>query len=241
MQPGGGSPRSALPYKTLAGVEPVTGGWLVAPGNIQGITLTPQPPFVLPSLAEVLDYRPAFAVLALHAPVGLPEPGSVRECDRNARSRLGPRAKAVLVAPSRKLLEAVTYEEARAIDPSVDIVRWRSLSRASEVEREVQSWRQRTVWEVHPELGFTEMNDGVPLSASRRSIHGRRARLELVRTKLPGVERALAERPRGVREEKLLDALADLWTARRILARAVVRSCEEPSWDSEGVRMDIVS
>ena len=33
--------------------------------------------------------------------------------------------------------------------------------------------------------------------------------------------RILAERPPGVREEKLIDALADLWTARRIMARAI--------------------
>lgn len=245
MQPGFGGPggrSSGLPYQILAGVEPVTGGWLVAPGNLQGINLAPQPAQVMTTLADVLDYRPSFTIVALHAPVGVMEkPDEHRACDVEARGRLGRRGGSVVPAPSRALLEADTYEEARAIDPSLNIVRWRSMAKAREAIREVQSWRQRTVYEVNPELAFTVMNDGQPLPYGRRSQLGREARRELLEAKLPGAAGVLAQRPAGVREEKLLDALADLWTARRIMARAIVRSAEEPVWDEEGVRMDIVS
>jgi predicted RNase H-like nuclease len=245
MQPGPRGPggrSSGLPYQILAGVEPVTGGWLVVPGNLQGINLAPQPAQVMSTLADVLDYRPSFSIVALHAPVGVMEkPGEVRSCDIEARGRLGRRAGSVVPAPSRALLEATTYEEAREIEPNLDIVRWRRLAKASEAIREVQSWRQRTVYEVNPELAFTIMNDGEPLPYSRRSQLGREARGRLVEAKLPGAAGVLAQRPPGIREEKLIDALADLWTARRIMAHAVVRSAEEPVWDEEGVRMDIVS
>jgi predicted RNase H-like nuclease len=242
MQPGAGGSRSGLPYQILAGVEPVTGGWLVAPGNLQGITLAPQPAQVMASLADILDYRPTYSVVALHAPVGVQEqPGEARLADVQARSRLGKRAGAAVPAPSRALLEATSYEEARRIDPSLDIVRWRALAKAAEAIREVQSWRQRTVFEVNPELAFTTMNEGVPLDVPRRTQLGRRARRELLELKLPGAARVMAERPPKVREEKLLDALADLWTARRIMARAITRMSDPPAWDEEGVRMDIVS
>jgi predicted RNase H-like nuclease len=50
----------------------------------------------------------------------------------------------------------------------------------------------------------------------------------------------MRERPKGVREGKLLDALADLWTARRVVARAITRLSDPPVWDEDGVRMDIV-
>ena len=240
----GGGPRgrpSGLPYQILAGVEPCPGGWLVAPGNLQGITVAPQPAYVLTSLADVLDYRPSFSVVALHAPVGLVEaPDERRLCDTTARDLLGIRAGAAVPAPSRLLLEVRTFAEAKEIDPSLDIVRWRSLPKASEAIREVQSWRQRAVWEVNPELAFRQMNDGDVLRYSRRSIHGRRERQQLLELKLPGTERVLQERPKGVREAKLLDALADLWTARRILARAITRLADPPAWDDSGVRMDIV-
>ena len=238
--PGGG--RSGLPYQILAGVEPVPGGWLVAPGNLQGINLAPQPASVLPNLADILDYRPSYTVVALHAPVGIREtPDQLRECDVEARQRLGRRAGSVVPAPSRALLDAKTYEEARAIDPSLDIVRWRSMAKAIEAIREVQSWRQRTVYEVNPELALTTMNDGEPIPYGRRTQLGRDARRALVEAKLPGAAGVLAQRPPKVREEKLIDALADLWTARRIMARAVTRATEQPTWDEEGVRMDIVS
>jgi predicted RNase H-like nuclease len=237
----GGPARSALPYQILAGVEPVPGGWLLAPGNLQGITLAPQPAQVFSNLADILDSRPAFTVVALHAPVGLLEgPDSRRPCDVEARARLGRRGASIVRAPSRALLGAATYEEARAIDPSLDIVRWRSLAKAAEVAREVQSWRQRLVWEVNPELAFTQMNDGEPIPFGRRTEHGRKIRRELIVTKLAGAERILNSRPKGVREQKLMDALADLWTARRIMARAISRMSDPPLWDGEGVRMDIV-
>jgi predicted RNase H-like nuclease len=241
MRGGPVASRSALPYEILAGVEPVRGGWLVAPGNLQGITLAPQPAHVLESLADVLDYRPSFAVVALHAPVGAPdEAGEWREADLAARQRLGRRRAAVVRAPSRAVLEAETFEDARLIDPSLDIVQWRSLAKAAEAIREVQSWRQRAVWEVHPELALMQMNDGEPVEYGRRTQHGRKVRRELLVSKLPGAERVLAARPQGVREDKLIDALADLWVARRIIARAITRMAADAKWNDDGVRMDIV-
>jgi predicted RNase H-like nuclease len=236
-----GQRASALPYQILAGVEPCGGGWLVAPGNLQGITLAPQPAYVLPSLADVLDYRPSFSVVALHAPIGLTDgPDERRACDVQAKDLLGRRRGAAMAAPSRKLLDARTFAEAKQIDPSLDIVRWRALPKAAEAIREVQSWRQRAVWEVNPELAFRQMNDGAQLRYGRRSVHGLGERQALLVAKLPGAERVLAERPTGVREGKLLDALADLWTARRIMARAITRLADPPVWDADGVRMDIV-
>lgn len=234
--------RSALPYQVVAGVEPVGGGWLVAPGNLQGITLAPQPAFILGSLAEVLDYRPSFAIVALHAPVGAPDkPDGLRTCDDEARERLGRRRGAAVRAPSKAVLEASSFREAQELDPTVDIVRWRSVSKAREAITEVQSWRQRVVWEVNPELAFLQMNEGTALEHGRRTQHGRRVRRQLLEYKLPGSQRILDERPPGVREEKLTDALADLWTARRIMARAITRmSGDSPAWNDDGVRMDIV-
>ncbi|MCW2929021.1 MAG: hypothetical protein JWM86_2989, partial [Thermoleophilia bacterium] len=38
----------------------------------------------------------------------------------------------------------------------------------------------------------------------------------------------------------LLDAMADMVTARRIAARAVIRIPEDPEWDEQGVRMELL-
>jgi predicted RNase H-like nuclease len=214
----------------------------VAPGNLHGITLAPQPAFVLKALTDVLDYRPSFTVVALHAPLGLAdEPGQARPCDVAGRRLLGARGASLTRAPSRALLEAQTFDEAREIEPGLDIARWRALPKAAEAAREVQSWHQRTVWEVHPELALRQINGGEPVPYSRSSQLGRAERARLVCKVLAGADSVLRDRPRGVREAKLIDALADLWTARRIAARAISRMADEPSWDSQGLRMDIVS
>lgn len=231
----------SLPYKVLAGVEPCQGGWLVAPGNLHGITLAPRPAFVLPTLVEVLDYRPTFEVIALHCPLGLPDkPGDSRSCDVAARKLLGIRGSAVLAAPSRAVLEARTFDEAQEIEPGMDMARWRSLPKIAEAGREVQSWNQRSVWEVHPELAFFQLNGGQPVRYGRRSEAGRAERAELVCGALPGAAQVLEERPAAVREGKLVDALANLWTSRRIAARAITRMAQEAVWDAQGLRMDIV-
>ncbi|HWG74822.1 MAG TPA: DUF429 domain-containing protein [Acidimicrobiales bacterium] len=236
-----GALRSPLPYDVLAGVEPCQGGWLVVPGNIQGITMAPQPPFVVPTMAEVLDYRPSFTVVALHAPVGLPDKaGDRRACDLAARRVLGRRGGSAVLAPPRAALGARTLEEAQEVDPTMDVVRWLLLPKATEAVTEVQSWRQRSVWEVNPELAYLQMNEGIPLTHPKRSQLGRKERRALLDVKLPGIDRVMEQRGRGVRESRLLDAAADLWTARRILARAITRLTEPPEWDAEGVRMDIV-
>jgi predicted RNase H-like nuclease len=231
-----------LPYQILAGVEPVTGGWLVAAGNLQGVTLGPRPAFVQRLLADVLDYRPSFTVVAIHAPVGLMDgDGEERPCEIVARRMLGPaRARSVVPAPSRRLLEAKTLGEARHIDRTVDVVRWATLPRSAESAREVQSWRQRTVFEVHPELAFLQMNGGDGLRHGRETQLGRQERAALVIARLPGATAVLRDRPPGVRESKLIDALADLWTARRIRAHAITRLGDPPVWNNEGIRIDIV-
>ncbi|MCA1846927.1 MAG: hypothetical protein LC792_27775, partial [Actinobacteria bacterium] len=46
--------------------------------------------------------------------------------------------------------------------------------------------------------------------------------------------------PAGVSLPTLLDACVDLWTARRIAARAVARLPEVPEWNEDGLRMELV-
>ena len=61
-----------VPYRPLAGVEPCPGGWFVVPGKLQGVSLFPEPGQVLATITEVLDTRPSYETIALHAPIGLP-------------------------------------------------------------------------------------------------------------------------------------------------------------------------
>ena len=101
-------------------------------------------------------------------------------------------------------------------------------------------YRQRTVFEVHPELSFFQINGDVPLRWSKKFEAGQDERRTLLRNRIPGVERILETELDEVPFTHLLDAAALLWTARRISARAGTRLPADPEWDDEGLRMEFV-
>jgi len=240
-----GSQRAGhLPYRTLAGVVPCPKGWLMASAKLQGITLSPEEPQVVKTFLEVLDYKPAFQVVALFSPVGLlDEPDRRgRTCDREARALLGrPRSSAIVSAPVRAALKCDTYEEARAANGGrLGAVAWRTLQRTVEVHAQMAPYWQRTVHEVHPELSFYHLNDEQSVRYAKHTRAGQLERRLLLDGRMPGIERIINAHIKGVSTAHLLDAAACLWTARRVVARGVVHLPENPEWDSEGLRLEFV-
>ncbi len=233
-----------LPYQTLAGVVPARDGWLAATAKLQGITLSPEAPQVFPSLLHVFDYKPAYQVIALFAPIGLPDKPSQggRTCDREARRLLRwPRSGAILSAPARSVISSRSLTEAREANGGrLSPVTWRQLHRFGEVDVNIAPYWQRTVFEVHPELSYFQLNEDTPVKYSKHTAVGRAERRGLLEARFPGVERILDARVRRVTAIQLLDAAACLWTARRIVSRSVQRVPEDPEWDSMGLRMEIV-
>src|ERR1700722_12349835 len=207
-----------LPYSIVAGVTPCAPGWLVMSAKLNGATFAPELPRVLSSFAEVLDERPAFSVIALNAPIGYVDENKVggRTCDRLARSLLGRRGSTVHNAPSRASLKEAAAEP--AVD-GLDAISTALLPRYREVAAEMAPYRQRTVFEVHPELSFFQLNSDVPLRWTKKFEVGREERRTLLIKKIPGIDRALECEFDDVPLAHLLDAAALLWTARRIFAR----------------------
>lgn len=235
---------SHLPYKTLAGAIPFPGGWLVASAKLQGITMAPETPQSFPSILDVLDYKPAFQIIALFSPVGLldnPGPGG-RQCDRDARKLLGwPRSSAIMSAPARPAVKQTNYRDAVAANGGhLDAVSWTLLKRAAEVDAEMAPFWQRTVFEVHPELSYFQLNDDKPVRFSKHQQRGLAERREILESRFAGVSRILEHRVPRATQAHMLDVAACLWTARRIISRAVERLPQNPEWDSAGLRMEIV-
>jgi predicted RNase H-like nuclease len=232
-----------LPYKLLAGVEPCAGGWLIIGGRLNGITLTPVEAEVVPTFVDVLDAKPAYTVIALHSPIGLHEEHvpEGRTCDQEARRLLGwPRASAIVRPPARASLEAASFADARSTSKTLDAAAWVRLRKTREVDREMQPYWQRTVFEVNPDLGFFTLNEDMPLRHGKRTATGQSERRGLLLNKIPGIDRVLDARVRGVPRWKLLDAAANLWTARRIASRMIARLPQDPEWDERGLRMELV-
>jgi len=240
---GPGGRKSPVPYDLLAGVIPISRGWLVASAKLQGIQIYPNEPEVMASLVDVLDYRPSFRAIALDAPIGLleePRDGG-RACDREARMILGwPRSGAILTPPTRPSLTASNYEEAARMCNGLSPVVWGRMKHIAEVDVELAPYRQRTIFEIHPEMSFYQLNEDKPMRYAKRTVEGMRERRELLQSKIPGIERLIDPELERVRPWQLLDAASCLWTARRVVARAMTRLPEDPEWDEQGLRMEIM-
>jgi predicted RNase H-like nuclease len=227
-----------LPYSLVAGVTPCGPAWLVAAAKLQGTIFAPEEPQLLKPFTEVLDQRPSFAVIALNAPVGYLDHRAVggRTCDRQARELLGPkRGSSIQSAPVRSATNDIEF-----VDEHLDAVSRTLLPRYREVAAEMAPFRQRSVYEVHSDVTFYELNDGQPMAYPKHTEAGFKERYELLLAKFPGVDRILSAELPGASPAHLLDVAAFVWTARRIFARVGARIPEDPEWDELGLRMEIV-
>jgi predicted RNase H-like nuclease len=234
-----------LPYQLLAGVEPCPGGWLLASAKLVGTTCHAERPRVVPTFREILESVPSYAAIAVHIPVGLPAVATTggRSAEREARRLLGfPRRGAILSAPTRRALAASDdYEKASALNGGhLDYITWRMLPKVREIADEVQSYHQRTVFEVSPELTYFSINGNRPMRYPKRTYVGQGERREVLGNRVQGIQNIFnAQLPR-VRHWHLTDVAADLWTARRILGKGIHRLPEQPEWNDDGLRMEIV-
>jgi predicted RNase H-like nuclease len=200
--------------------------------------IAPEMPQLLAPFSEVLDQRPSYSIIALQAPVGYLDIRAIggRTCDQEARSMLGPkRGSAIQSAPVRSEANELEF-----VDEHLDAVSKTLLPRFREVAAEIAPFRQRSVYEVHSELSFYELNGGIPMEHPKHTDAGREERRRLLEAKLPGVERILEAELPGASTSHLLDAAALVWTSRRIFARTALRIPKDAEWDEQGLRMEIV-
>jgi predicted RNase H-like nuclease len=219
-------------------VTPCATGWLTASAKVAGATFAPEEPRVYATFREVLDEKPSFSVITLNAPIGYIEEARTggRTCDRMARALLGRRGSTIHNAPTRATLERGADPRADHLDAISSVL----LSRYREVAAEMAPYRQRTVYEVHPELSFYQLNGDEPLRWTKKFEVGRDERRLLLEKRIQGVDRILEVELDEVPESHLLDVAALLWTARRIFARAGTRIPMDPEWDEQGLRMELV-
>lgn len=191
------------------------------------------------------------AVMAVDVPMGLLDAVSPRLCDKQARSLLGPRASTVFAPPSRPLLAAATFDDARALvaelkaaDPAAAGISAQAFGIVPKV-REVDTWlrahpdAQAWLYECHPELSFYALAGG--LLADKRSAHGQVSRLQHITGEFPDAGAVIAASTFRARDADLtdvLDAYAALSSALHFRDGDFEQLGGEP--DSAGLLMRIV-
>ena len=129
-------------------------------------------------------------MIALNAPVGYLDEAAVggRTCDRHARALLGPkRGSSIQSAPVRSPTNELEF-----LPDHLDAISMALLPRYREVAEEMAPFRQRTVYEVHSDVSFYELNDGHPLQWPKHTEKGHKERRTLLEAKFPAVDRILS-------------------------------------------------
>ncbi|HYW03636.1 MAG TPA: DUF429 domain-containing protein [Gammaproteobacteria bacterium] len=231
------------------GIDGCPGGWIAvcehaATGRWEHRLLAPG------GIAALRAARPD--VIVIDIPVGLPEAGS-RECDRAARRYLGPARRAsVFPAPIRRALGARDWGEACRMREAVEGKRYpRQVFGILAKVREIDDLLHRApglgglLREGHPEVTLAAMNGGNAMRHPKKSAAGRAERLAVIRESLGDgavelYQHAAAHYPRArVGRDDLIDALALVWTARRIASGRHLRLPREARSDALGLPMHI--
>ena len=229
----------------VRGVDGCRAGWLCASldldtGKLSSGVFTD---------TESLFRDASLAVTAIDIPIGLAG-AKPRGCDREARRLLGPRASSVFPTPVRAALEADSYEA--ACDASVSQCGKRLSKQTYAILPRIRDvdtilWQSPAllgnVWEAHPEVCFYFWNQRKPMRHPKRSGFGFLERLSLVEQVFGNVVEEIRDTmPRkAVADDDILDALATLWTARRIHAGMAVRLPDVDERDEHGLPMQMLA
>ena len=211
----------------LLGVDGCRAGWLVVGARLD-------PSGEIEQLRWSLELEAASFIdadlVAIDMPMGLAADGP-RPCDQQARALLGARRSSVFPAPVRAALGAVDYREAcdlsfAASGRKLSKQAYNLLPKIRQLDQLLLAdpGRSDRVHEVHPELAFGQWNGGEPMVHGKKTAAGAAQRQALVEAQFPGL--ALKIRT-GVAKAKLadddiLDAIACLWSARRLFRQGAL-------------------
>ena len=152
-----------------------------------------------------------------------------------------PRRVSLRPVPSRAALFAKSRKEALAIEPWLTKNDFRHFRWMREAATEIQPFHSRSFYSGNAALSFQHMNGDQPLTTSPYHDDGQLERLELIRSKLPGVDDVVTRvPPEGAGQVHMFEAAAMMWTARRASGRAISRLPLDPEWDEAGIRVELV-
>lgn len=170
-----------------------------------------------PTFAELLTNLTDAKVIAVDIPIGLPDGPEPRVADIEARKILGKRGSSVFATPPRAVLKAASFPEANALSKKRfgrGISAQSYALRKKILEVDACAATDDRIYEVHPEVSFSEMN-GEPIAYPKKSWHGQPSRLRLLANAGITIPEDLG--PVGsIPPDDIIDAAAAAWSAVRI-------------------------
>lgn len=228
-----------------AGIDGCKAGWIM-------MTLGEEPRYeILRSDDELLNALNEFDRIFIDMPIGLEEEEYNRECDTLLRKKLGKEyAPSVFSPPIRAALHAPSYVEANMqsyeiTEKKLTVQSWNITPKIRVLDRFLTELPdlQEKVLESHPELLFMNLNGGM-IYQKKNTKKGLRHRLDLVKAHEPIASDFFREikeeyRRNEVEEDDIVDALVLALAAKHSIEKGIKTLPEEPSIDSQGLKMAI--
>ena len=249
-----------MSHSEFVGVDGCKGGWFsVGLGHDSFETK------VFCTFRELLDYYGDANLILVDIPIGLPEGKGGRDCDREARQKLGrPRASSVFPTPTRQTVKqasraskdhrAAVCTEQEVAGKGIGIQTFNIAPKIAEVNEAMRTRganAEPVVREVHPELLFWALNGEKPMRYPKKGKRGKEKQAPgqaerlcvLLRTE-PRAREIYDEasskfRRKVVARDDILDALAAAVVAYHYQDR-IETLPECPAKDAKGLLMEIV-
>jgi predicted RNase H-like nuclease len=230
----------------VAGADGCPFGWLAVFRSITGDRPKAR---LFKSVEDILAAQERPAVIAVDIPIGLPAVSTQggRAADREARKVLRLRKSSIFPTPSRPVLQAKSFEEARDIEernsvPPKKLAKqvFNILCKICELD-DIATRYSGIIFECHPEMSFWAMNNKIEMSVPKRRSQGFDERCKILAEN--GYEHAFLTTRIGSYKEHsrddLTDACAAAWTAERILNKEAIRFPTESDFDNNRLDMAI--
>jgi predicted RNase H-like nuclease len=228
----------------VVGVDSCPGGWIAMTYDAGMGTLIPA---FFSTFAELVAASAAAERIGIDIPIGLAE-GTPRQCDIEARKVLLWRRSSVFPAPDPRIVHCAHYADALArsyelCGKGISRQAFGIHPKVAEVNDHLTASGQDRVIEVHPEVSFWAMNDGQPMTHSKKRSLGFAERRDLLqrtlRIALPD-RREIRTWARPAQPDDALDAIAAAWTANRAYRGEAKTLPIDPPFSVSGLRMEIV-
>ena len=146
-----------------------------------------------------------------------------RQADQLARKLLSKKASSIFTAPTPEMLAQPNYEKAslvskRLFGKSMSLQSWYLFPKIKDVQTMIHH-EDMQIYEIHPELSFRAMNNEQVILESKKSHEGFATRNSLLALHFKHFifeEIRCQYAKKDVMDDDILDALAVLWSAKRI-------------------------
>ena len=231
----------------VVGVDGCPDGWVAVAVELDSglLEISVHPSFV--ALVEAFGDAEAIGV---DIPIGLMFTGQ-READVAARRFMPGKASSVFSAPHPAIRHERVYANAveisRAlIGKALSQQGFAILPKIAEVNDYLTPELQGRIFEVHPEVSFTAINGGIPVTSRKATQVGFNERHSLLAAQtgfspIPDKRQASKIVPgKRVNADDTLDAIVAAWTARRVVQKVARSLPEVPEIGFRGLKAQII-